>query len=292
MGYHHRHCCCEVIVFICHYLLTGSVTCTFSLAAPVAGARSVGPRPRAPGNVRHIGSVLVPGGHSISSGRLASLLRSDQRLHREGVRLNAHGARGSPLLCHLSRHKRARGRRRRHELARSKKSSKNTDGLKTRESTVAVPVLSVGRVVRPPAGQHRKQWEPRGAVITSPLSVRAVRTFGECQQPELRGEPEKGTCQSQRAATNHEQSQPPGTFPWSRLLRGPLVPPYVVKVELENESCPRAKEREEHLPVALRAFSHTGPTCFAYLAISSLFTVDSCDPQPDNKHFSQDLDEN
>lgn len=139
----------------------------------------------------------------------------------------------------------------------------NTDSVKKKGIHGDSVVLSVGRVVRPPAGQRGKQWEPRGAVIMSPLSVRAVRTFGECQQPELRGEPEKGTCQSRHMATNHEQSQPPGTFPWSRLLRGPLVPPYVVKVELANESCPQAKEREEHLPVALRAFSHTGPTCFA-----------------------------
>lgn len=67
------------VVFISCYLglLTGTVTCTFCLTAPVTGARSVGPRPRAPGYVRDISSVLVTGGHSILSGRPASLFRSD-----------------------------------------------------------------------------------------------------------------------------------------------------------------------------------------------------------------------
>lgn len=50
------------------------------------------------------------------------------------------------------------------------------------------------------------------ATETSPLSVGAVRTFGECQQPELPAQPERGTCQSQGRAANHERSRPLGTF--------------------------------------------------------------------------------
>lgn len=47
---------------------------------------------------------------------------------------------------------------------------------------------------------------------TTPLSGRAERTFGECQQPELPAQPERGTCQSQGAAANHGPSRPLGTF--------------------------------------------------------------------------------
>lgn len=116
----------KITGFLC--LLTGSVTCTFRLAAPVAGARSVGSLPRAPGYIRDIGSVLVAGGHGILSGRPASLFCSDQRLYGEGVRLDAERARGAPLLCHFSpsRDRGTKGGIRRHELAGSKKSSTHT----------------------------------------------------------------------------------------------------------------------------------------------------------------------
>lgn len=55
--------------------------------------------------------------------------------------------------------------------------------------------------VRPAPTDTEKEARGRAALL-SPLSVRAVRTFGGCQQAELRGEPERATCQSERAATN------------------------------------------------------------------------------------------
>lgn len=84
------------------YALTGSDTCTLCLAAPVAGARSVGPQLRTPGQVGDVSAVLVAGGRRILRARPSPLFRADQRLHREGVRLDAQRARGAPLLCHFS----------------------------------------------------------------------------------------------------------------------------------------------------------------------------------------------
>ena len=165
------------------YLLTGSVACTLRLAAPVAGARSVGPRPRAPGEIRHISSVLVAGGRRILSGRPASLLRADQRLHRECVRLDAHCARGPPLLCHFSRFSRRKERKRDGVTNLSflfffffslagggKKKFKNTD----RKANPRWRARVVGSLL----GGQRERIRGR-AGITSPLSVRAVRTFLE-----------------------------------------------------------------------------------------------------------------
>lgn len=78
--------------------------------------------------------------------------------------------------------------------------------------------------------------------MVSPLSVGALRSFGECQQPSLeesRGEGPVSHRAEQPIMSNHN---PPELFLWSRPLWGPLVPPYVVKVELVNESCLQAKE--------------------------------------------------
>lgn len=110
------------------------------------------------------------------------------------MRLDAERTRGPPLLCHFSRSRDGgrRGGSRRHELAGSEKSSKHRQSQKKGGIHDDSPVLSVRRDLRPRAGPQRTQREPGRAVIMSPLSVRAVRTFGECQQPELRGEPEEG----------------------------------------------------------------------------------------------------
>lgn len=118
---------------ICCHLLTGSDTCTLCLAAPVAGARSVGPQPRAPGYIRDVGSVLVAGGHCILPGCPPSLFRSDQRLYRERVRLDTECARGPPLLCHFSRRERKKTASRacREQDKFKKKIKKNTDGPET-----------------------------------------------------------------------------------------------------------------------------------------------------------------
>ena len=56
-----------------------------------------------------------------------------------------------------------------------------------------------------------------------------------------------------------------------------LVPPYVVKKELVNESRlreARGAVQRAGVSGALRAFSHRGPTYFAYLAIKPSFSVD------------------
>ena len=192
------------------YLLTGSVACTLRLAAPVAGARSVGPRPRAPGEIRHISSVLVAGGRRILSGRPASLLRADQRLHRECVRLDAHCARGPPLLCHFSRFSRRKERKR--------------DGV-TNLSFLFFFFFFFSRRRQEKVQKHRQKskstltvpagWvRPRGAAGEDPgtswNNVSVIREsradfFGECQQPEsLEQSRRRATCQSQRSATNQE----------------------------------------------------------------------------------------
>lgn len=118
------------------------------------------------------------------------------------MRLDAQRARGPPLLCHFSRSRDRgrRGRRRRHELAGSKKSSKHGQSQK-RESTMTSPVLSARRFVRPRTGQQRTQREPERAVIMSPLSVRAVRTLESVNNRSLEESRRRGPV-------NHNAEQP------------------------------------------------------------------------------------
>lgn len=115
------------------------------------------------------------------------------------MRLDTECARGPPLLCHFSR---------RDEDGEQDK-LKNAQAAPKRESQNDGPVRVAPRL--PSSG--RGERDPKRAALISPLSVRAVRTFGECQQPDLRGEPERATCQSHHRATNHEWSRPLGTFP-------------------------------------------------------------------------------
>lgn len=155
--------------------LTGSVTCTFYLAAPVAGARSLGPWPRAPGKIRDISPVLEAGRDNILPGP-APLFRPDQRLYRECVRFDAQRARGPPLLCHFSllwRDERKEG----NGVKSCKEQEKFT--TYTNESTISV-LWAVGCSIPSLSGPT-----VAGQRITSPLSVSAVRTLGKCQQPEL-----------------------------------------------------------------------------------------------------------
>lgn len=86
--------------------LTGAQAC--ALAAPVTGA--VRPPLRALGQLGRISSVVIAGGSSILPGCPASLLRSDQRLHGEGVSLDAERAGGAALLCHVSQRAKDRTR--------------------------------------------------------------------------------------------------------------------------------------------------------------------------------------
>lgn len=124
------------------------------------------------------------------------------------------------------------------------------------------------------------QGERGQATETSPLSVRAVRTFGECQQPELPAQPERGTCQSQDRAANHDRSRPLGTFlcgptlcggcrsrhMWSKLSRWLTISPCLLELRGRLSGGIRA-----HLHTAARHGLHICPLVGCLLRGGNLF---------------------
>lgn len=127
---------------------------------------------------------------------------------------------------------------------------------------------------------RRGQGERGQATETSPLSVRAVRTFGECQQPELPAQPERGTCQSQDRAANHDRSRPLGTFlcgptlcggcrsrhMWSKLSRWLTISPCLLELRGRLSGGIRA-----HLHTAARHGLHICPLVGCLLRGGNLF---------------------
>lgn len=205
-------CCCR------RRVLTESVTRTVGLAAPVAGARSVGPRPRETSDVR---SVLAAARFGLLAGRPASLLCSDQRLHREGVRFDAEGARSSPLLCHVPCCRgggdEERGRTRCHRCAGNETSSKTQGGSLYKNSTGTVRCFFGGATLFGPRTSRNNATVIRGSGAD----------FGQSQQTGFTGETEGDLPITAGSNQSTAITAPPKVACWSRpLLRGPLVLPY------------------------------------------------------------------
>lgn len=120
--------------------------------------------------------------------------------------------------------------------------------------------LGACRVLCPLAGTAEAAEGSGSRCSSVSLSVSAVRTF--CRVPTTRNLEERP---EQRGPVHHGAQRPiasghspPELFSWSRPLWGPLVPPYVVKLVLENESCLRALDRARRASLCgiARIFTH------------------------------------
>lgn len=85
-------------------VLTGSVTCALNLATPSAGAQPLCSEPRTPVKACDLVPLLETGLTIVFVVvlELSLLLCADERLHRERVSLEAHGARGPPFFRHAT----------------------------------------------------------------------------------------------------------------------------------------------------------------------------------------------